>query len=40
MYINEFADRNLVTQVSFSPNYSNIKNDFIVWGTKNSTDGD
>lgn len=40
MYINEFADKNLVTQVSFSPNYSNIKNDFIVWGTKNSTDGD
>lgn len=37
-FINEFADASLVTSVSFNPNYSNIKNDFICWGTKNSDD--
>lgn len=35
MYINEFATPSLVTQVSFNPNYGNLKNDFICWGTKN-----
>lgn len=36
MFINEFADSSLITNVSFSPNYSNLKNDFICWGTKNT----
>lgn len=36
MYINEFQDSELVTQVSFTPNYSNIKNDYVCWGTRNS----
>lgn len=35
-YLNEFADMQLVTQISFSPNMSNLKNDFICWGSKNS----
>lgn len=35
-FINEFADASLITQVSFAPNYGNIKNDFICWGSKNS----
>lgn len=34
MYLNEFADNELITQISFNPNYSNIKNDFICWGTR------
>lgn len=37
-FINEFADASLVTQVSFNPNYSNLKNDFICWGSKNADD--
>lgn len=37
-FINEFADASLVTSVSFNPNYSNIKNDFVCWGTKNADD--
>lgn len=37
-FINEFADSSLVTQVSFNPNYANIKNDFICWGSKNADD--
>lgn len=40
MYLNEFADASLVTSVSFSPNYNNLKNDFICWGTKNSESGE
>lgn len=36
-YIDEFADASLVTQVSFSPKYDNIKNDFVVWGTLNDS---
>lgn len=34
LLLNEFLDTELVTQVSFSPNYSNIKNDFVYWGTR------
>ena len=37
-YLNEFADTSLVTQVQFSPAYDKIKNDFIVWGTRNSNE--
>lgn len=34
MALNEFANANLVTQISFSPNYANIKNDYIYFGTR------
>lgn len=34
MLLNEFSGADLVTQISFSPNYSNIKNDFIYYGTR------
>lgn len=34
LLLNEFQDTDLVTQISFSPNYSNIKNDFIYFGTR------
>lgn len=37
-YFNEFSDTHLVTQVNFSPQYEKIKNDFIVWGTRNSNE--
>lgn len=33
--IDEFIDTSLVTQISYSPKYDNIKNDFVVWGTLN-----
>ncbi len=33
MYLNEFLDNELISQISFSPNYSNIKNDFVCWGS-------
>lgn len=39
-YINEFSDTELVTQVSINPNFSNIKNDFICWGSKNAENTD
>lgn len=32
--LNEFSDAELVTQISLNPNYSNIKNDFIYFGTR------
>lgn len=35
-FINEFADNELVTQIGFTPDFANIKNDFICWGTKNN----
>lgn len=35
-FLNEFNDSSLITQVSFNPNYDKIKNDFIVWGTKDN----
>lgn len=34
LLINEFLDTEMVTQVSFNPNYSNIKNDYVYWGTR------
>lgn len=37
-FLNEFADTELVTQIGFTPNYENIKNDFIVWGTRDSNE--
>lgn len=37
IYINEFLDNELISQVSFSPNYSNIKNDFVCWGSGGET---
>lgn len=39
-FINEFADSSLITQVSYNPKYDNIKNDFVVWGTKNANGND
>lgn len=38
-YINEFSNTELVTQVSLSPNYGSIKNDFICWGSKAAEQG-
>lgn len=32
--MNEFVDAELVTNIAFSPNYSNIKNDFVYWGSR------
>lgn len=37
-FLNEFSDTTLVTQVGFNPSYDNIKNDFIVWGTRDSNE--
>lgn len=37
-FINEFADNELISQAQLSPKYDNIKNDFVCWGTRNSTD--
>lgn len=37
IYMNEFLDNELISQISFSPNYSNIKNDFVCWGSGAST---
>lgn len=33
-FLNEFADASLVSSVSFNPQYANIKNDFVVWGSR------
>ena len=33
-FINEFADKTLVSTVGYNPDYSKIKNDFICWGTR------
>lgn len=33
-FLNEFSTADLVSQVSFNPNYANIKNDFVVWGSR------
>lgn len=37
-FMNEFSDASLVTSINFNPNYANIKNDFIVWGTKTANE--
>lgn len=34
LLVNEFMNTDLVTQVSFSPQYANIKNDFVYWGSR------
>lgn len=34
LLLNEFVDAELVSNISFSPNYSNIKNDFVYWGSR------
>lgn len=34
-YLNEFEDSTLITQIGLTPDFSNIKNDFVVWGTRN-----
>lgn len=39
-WINEFSDKSLVASVNYTPNYENIKNDFIVWGTRNSQESE
>jgi hypothetical protein len=38
-YSYEFNDNELVTQFSDSPKLDNVKNDFIVWGTKKGVSG-
>lgn len=38
-YLNEFADGQLLVSANYNPNYANIKNDFICWGTRNETSG-
>lgn len=32
--MNEFLDLELVTSIGFSPNWANIKNDFVYWGNR------
>lgn len=39
-YLNEFRNSELVSQVSYNPAYANIKNDFVVWGSRKSNKGD
>jgi hypothetical protein len=34
-----FDNTNLITSISNNPQYKNIKNDFVVWGTKKTTSG-
>lgn len=34
-----FDNTNLITSISNNPQYKNIKNDFVVWGTQKSTSG-
>lgn len=38
-YEYKFEDMELFTAVSVAPNINNIKNDFVVWGSKDSTTG-
>lgn len=33
-FLNEFASDDLITQASFNPKYGDIKNDFVVWGSR------
>lgn len=39
LLLNEFLDTELVSQVSFNPNYSNIKNDYVYWGSRQENSG-
>lgn len=34
-----FANNDMVTAISLTPNLSNVKNDFTIWGTRKSTTG-
>lgn len=34
LLVNEFLDTSLVTNINFNPNYANIKNDFVYWGSR------
>ena len=38
LLLNEFSDASLLKSISFNPNYSNIKNDFVYWGSRKSKD--
>lgn len=40
LHLNEFSDSSLITSVSFSPKYENIKNDFTCWGSRKTSTGD
>lgn len=40
LLLNEFLTPELVTQITFNPNYSNIKNDFVYWGSRKSDNND
>jgi len=35
----EFNDSNLIASYSNTPKYSEIKNDFMVWGIRKTSDG-
>ena len=37
-FINELRNTELITNISYTPNYSNISNDFSVWGTRETAD--
>lgn len=39
LLLNEFWDTDLIQSITFNPNYSNIKNDFVYWGSR-KTDAD
>lgn len=39
-FLNEFEDSSLVTSVSFNPDYANIKNDFVIWGSRKDNSND
>lgn len=39
-FLTEFSDDSLAVQINFNPNYDNIKNDFIVWGTRDSKESE
>ena len=38
-FIEEFRNRELILTINQNPNYANIKNDFICWGTKQNSGG-
>ena len=35
----DFTDKNIITSYSNSPQYNNIKNDFVVWGIRKTAEG-
>lgn len=39
-FINEFMDTDLVSTANYNPQYANIKNDFVVWGTRQKDGND